>query len=133
MSRSAQLATGWTCDGCGVTAGNVDREPVPLPPTWIETEAGRFCLVCRRQRAAEAALEAAPSGSPVAARAKLRRAALIEFEVSRTPEQTDGTIARACRTSAAAVTRARRRLQLPDPPPPSAESRAKLGRTATLD
>jgi hypothetical protein len=125
MSRGTALATKWTCDGCGVSAARIDREPVPLPDAWVECADGRFCLVCRRQRAAEAALDAAPDDSPVDARAKLRRAALIEFEVSRTPHETDGTIARACRTSAAAVTRARRRLELPDPPPPSPESRAK--------
>lgn len=125
MSREANLATKWTCDGCGVTAGRIDREPVPLPDAWEVSVEGCFCLVCRRQRAADAALEAAPSDSPVDARAKLRRAALIEFEVSRTPDETDGTIARACRTSAAAVTRARRRLRLPDPPPPSPEAQAE--------
>lgn len=125
MSGGTSLAKSWTCDGCGVTAGRIDREPVPLPDAWIDSAEGCFCLVCRRQRAADAALDAAPSDSPVDTRAKLRRAALIEFEVSRTPDETDGTIARACRTSAAAVTRARRRLQLPDPPPPSPESRAK--------
>lgn len=123
MSPDASLARKWTCDGCGVTTSRIDREPVPLPATWIQSTDGRFCLVCRRQRAAEAALDAAPSDSPRDARAKLRRAALIEFEVIRTPEETDGTIARACRTSAAAVTRTRRRLQLPDPPSPSAKSR----------
>ncbi len=128
--RQASLATKWTCDGCGVTAGRIDREPVPLPAAWAESAEGCFCLVCRRQRAADAALQAAPSDSPVDARAKLRRAALIEFEVSRTPDETDGTIARACRTSAAAVTRARRRLQLPDPPPPSPEARAGKLRAA---
>jgi len=122
---AASLATKWTCDGCGVSAGRIDHEPVPLPDAWEESLEGCFCLVCRRHRAAEAALDAAPSGSPVDTRAKLRRAALIEFEVSRTPDETDGTIARACRTSAAAVTRARRRLQLPDPPSPSPEARAK--------
>jgi hypothetical protein len=114
MSSTTSLSRSWTCDGCGVTASRIDREPVPLPDTWIETEEGCFCLVCRRQRAGEAALEAAPD-SPLHARAKLRRTALIEFEVSRTPEQTDGTIARACRTSTAVVTQARRRLRLPEP------------------
>ena len=114
MSPATSLARSWTCDGCGVTASRIDRESVPLPTTWIETEEGCFCLVCRRQRAAEEALVAAPN-SPLNARAKLRRTALIEFEVSRTPEQTDGTIARACRTSTAVVTQARRRLRLPDP------------------
>jgi len=114
MSTAAAASRSWTCDGCGVTASRIDREPVPLPATWIESEEGCFCLVCRRQRAADAALEAMPD-SPLNARAKLRRTALIEFEVSRTPEQTDGSIARACRTSTAVVSQARRRLRLPDP------------------
>jgi hypothetical protein len=125
MSATQTLATKWTCEGCGVSAGRIDGESVPMPSNWIDSSEGVYCLICRRERAAEAALDAAPSDSPVAERAKLRRAALIEFEVSRTPDHTDGIIARACRTSVSAVTRARRRLELPDPPPTSAESRAK--------
>jgi hypothetical protein len=125
MSTACVAAKKWTCEGCGVSAGRIDGEPVPMPATWIDSSEGLFCLICRRERAAEAALDDAPSDSPVAERAKLRRAALIEFEVSRTPDHTDGIIARACRTSVSAVTRARRRLELPDPPPSSAESRAK--------
>jgi hypothetical protein len=131
MSATKDLAKKWTCDGCGVSAGRIDGEPVALPDSWVASTEGHFCLVCRRDRAAEAALESAPTGSPVEARAKLRRAALIEFEVSRTPDHPDGVIARACRTSVTAVTRARRRLELPDPPAPSAESRAKRRRAAS--
>lgn len=123
MSRARELAEKWTCDGCGVSAGRIDGEPAPMPAAWVSSAEGRFCLICRRDRAAEAALDSAPSDSPIDARAKLRRAALIEFEVSRTPDQGDGQIARACRTSVSAVTRARRRLQLPDPPPHSKASR----------
>jgi hypothetical protein len=131
MSEAKSVARKWTCDGCGVSAGRIDGEPVALPATWVSSADGRFCLVCRRDRAAEAALDSAPTGSPVDARAKLRRAALIEFEVSRTPDHPDGVIARACRTSVTAVTRARRRLELPDPPAPSAESRAKRRRATS--
>jgi hypothetical protein len=126
MSRTAaSAATKWTCDGCGVSAGRIDGEPVPMPSTWVASSEGLYCLGCRRERAGEAAIEAAPSDSAVADRAKLRRAALIEFEVSRTPDHPDGVIARACRTSVSAVSRARRRLELPDPPPASKASRAK--------
>jgi hypothetical protein len=122
---TATPATKWTCGSCGVSAGRMDGTPVPMPSSWTSSAEGTYCLVCRRERAAEAALDAVPSDSPIAERAKARRAALVEFEVSRTPEQTDGIIARACRTSVSAVTRARRRLELPDPPPTSEESRAK--------
>lgn len=125
MSTATAAAKKWTCDGCGVSAGSIDGKPVPMPSSWAKSAEGTFCLVCRRDRAAEAALDSVPSDSPIAERAKARRAALIEFEVSRTPDHTDGIIARACRTSVSAVTRARRRLELPDPPPTSEESRAK--------
>jgi len=131
MSGRQETARNWTCDCCGVTASRSSGEPAPLPATWVSTVDGRFCLVCRRERAADAALDAAPSGSPVDVRAKLRRAALIEFEVSRTPDHADGAIARACRTSVSAVTRARRRLQLPDPPSPTARARANRRGTAS--
>jgi hypothetical protein len=130
MSREPDMAKKWTCDGCGVSASRIDGEPVPLPDAWVSTTEGCFCLICRRERAADAALEAAPSDSPVDARAKLRRAALIEFEVSRTPDHADGTIARACRTSVTAVTKARRRLRLPDPPPSIKDTSAKRRATA---
>jgi len=112
VSPGVGLARQWTCDGCNVTASRIDREPVPLPAAWVESPDGRFCLVCRRSRAAEAALDAAPSGTPDA-RAKLRRAALIEFEVSRRPDHGDGMIAKACRSSVSAVAAARQRLDLP--------------------
>ena len=125
MSSATAAAKKWTCEGCGVSAGSIDGKPVPMPSSWVKSAEGTFCLICRRERAAEAALDSAPSDSPIAERAKLRRAALIEFEVSRTPDHTDGIIARACRTSVSAVTRARRRLELPDPPPTSEEARAK--------
>jgi hypothetical protein len=125
MSAATAAAKKWTCEGCGVSAGSIDGKSVPMPSSWAKSAEGTFCLVCRRERAAEAALDAVPSDSPIAERAKLRRAALIEFEVSRTPDHTDGIIARACRTSVSAVTRARRRLELPDPPPTSEEARAK--------
>jgi hypothetical protein len=108
----------------------MDGEAVALPTVWESSAKGRFCLICRRERAAEAALESAPSNSPVDARAKLRRAALIEFEVARTPEHPDGVIARACHTSVTAVTRARRRLHLPDPAPLQG-GRAKRRQTAS--
>lgn len=115
MSPVKDEATVWTCDRCAVSAGRIDGGSTPLPASWESSAQGRFCLTCRRERAADAALEAAPSGSPIDARAKLRRAALIEFEVARTPDHPDGVIARACHTSVVAVTRARHRLRLPDP------------------
>lgn len=126
MSHDPNRAKKWTCNQCGVSVSRINGEPTPLPGTWASSADGRFCLICRRERAANAALESAPSDSPLAVRAQLRRAALIEFEVSRTPGHSDGTIAKACRTSASAVAKARSRLRLPDSPPPlSPRTRAK--------
>ena len=123
MSQSPRRAKKWTCDQCGMSAGRIDGGRSPLPGTWDSSAAGRFCLSCRRERAADAVLESVPSGSRDA-RAKLRRTALIEFEVRRTPDRPDGTIAKACRTSVVAVTKARSRLRLSDSLPPSKSRRA---------
>jgi hypothetical protein len=131
MSPTQTLSKKWTCDRCGVTTSRIDGEATQPPDSWARTAEGQFCLVCRREQAADKALNSAPDGSPVAERAKLRRAALIEFEVSRTPDHADGVIARACRTSVSAVTKARRNLQLPDPPPPSKAARAKQREVAS--
>jgi hypothetical protein len=106
----------WTCDKCGMSTGRIDGGTTPLPSTWASSADGRFCLMCRRDLAASAAVESAPSDSPLAERTQRGRAALIEFEVSRTPDRTDGAIAKACRTSVSAVAKARGRLRLPAPP-----------------
>lgn len=121
MSRHGAVAGRWTCDECGVSAGRIDGAPTALPDSWISSAEGDFCLTCRRHRAGEAALDAAPGDSDRDARAKLRRTGLIEFEVRRTPDRTDGSIAKACRTSAVAVAAARRRLLLREGPPPGSD------------
>jgi len=80
------------------------------PPHWFTDEAGdHFCLACRRERAVEIALDDAPDAS-TEARAKLRSAAVVEFELERDPERTEGEIARSARTSIGAVRKARKRL-----------------------
>ncbi|MGD9735854.1 MAG: hypothetical protein AB7V58_09645 [Solirubrobacterales bacterium] len=113
-SRS-KLAKRWTCNGCGVSVGRIGGEKVELPDSWTSDRHGTYCLICRRERAAQEALEAAPEDSGLEERAKLRRSALIEFEVRRRPGHGDGEIARTCRSSVAAVAAARRRLKIPKP------------------
>ncbi len=115
MSTATPTAKKWTCDRCGVAVGRIDDAPLPFPEAWAHEGGGTFCLGCRRDRAAEAALDSAPEDSPVEVRAKLRRAALIEFEVRRRPDHNDGAIAKACRSSVSAVAAARQRLELPAP------------------
>lgn len=116
MSAPRETAQQWTCDQCGVSAGRIDGARAAIPDTWESSAAGRFCLICRRDRAANAAVDAAPSDLPRTDRAQLRRAALIEFEVRRQPDRPNNAIANACRASAVAVAAARQRLHLPDPP-----------------
>lgn len=89
----------------------MDGSPTPLPEFWASSDDGYFCLVCRRRRAVDAALDAAPNDTGRDRRVKLGRAGLVEFEVRRTPERSDGEIARACRTSAAAVKATRQQMR----------------------
>jgi hypothetical protein len=112
---SARTANKWTCDECGVSVSRVGGDQVELPKSWSSSPEGIFCLLCRRERAAQAALDAAPADCGLEDRAKLRRAALVEFEVRRRPNHGNGEIAKACRSSVAAVIAARKRLKLPAP------------------
>jgi len=107
MSVAVPTASKWTCDRCGVSVSRMSGERVPLPDSWTTAADGRFCLTCRRERAAEAALDAAPEDCSNDARAKMRRSGLLEFEVRREPDRADNAIAKACHTSASAVARAR--------------------------
>jgi hypothetical protein len=105
-----------------MSVSRIDGERTSLPEAWAASNDGRFCLLCRRDRAAQAAIAAAPADSSVEVRAEIRRAALIEFEVRRNPENPDGVIAKACRSSAPAVAKARERLKIPPPQPQRARN-----------
>lgn len=110
MTAAAPTARRWTCDRCQVSVGRMDDGQAPLPESWVIGADGSFCLTCRRERASEAALEAAPLDCSNDVKAKARRAGLIEFEVRRTPDLPDNAIARACRTSASAVAATRQAI-----------------------
>jgi hypothetical protein len=112
---SQKKAKKWTCAECGVSVSSADGASVSMPESWSRSDEGTFCLLCRRERAAQAALDSAPADCGLEERAKLRRAALIEFEVRRRPNHGNGEIAKACRSSVAAVVAARKRLKLPAP------------------
>lgn len=80
------------------------------PPHWARHDGLDYCLVCRRERAVELAIEDAGPGITIADRAKLRSSAVVEFEIERAPERTEGEIAKASKTSIGAVRKARKRL-----------------------
>lgn len=104
----------WTCDRCGVTASRLDGESAAQPSSWTDSEEGRFCLICQRTRAGEAALERAPAGASRDESQQLRRTGLIEFEMRRMPDKRDGAIASACGTSPGTVAAVRRALDAAD-------------------
>ena len=104
-----------TCGRCEVTASwapGTDRPALPIG--WILEDGDRFCLSCRRERAAEAVVIG--DDVPAAEIPKLRSAARIEFEIKREPDLPDSRIAKACRTSTMTVRKARARIGLPPPP-----------------
>ena len=113
MSATATpTAAEWTCACCEMTsrwlAGN---EPPELPPHWVREDGEFYCLACRRQRAAQAGLESAPSEATGEERVKLRRTALIEFEIERDPDRSNGEIAKVARCSVPAVLKVRKQLE----------------------
>ena len=96
-------AVRWSCTRCQVSVGRMDGEPALLPTSWTQAEEEVLCLTCSRAQAGEAAMESAPATTSREDRVKLRRTALIAFEIDRVPEAANRTIALACRTSSAAV------------------------------
>ena len=54
---SITTAKKWTCDECGVSISRMGGERVELPETWSRGKEGTYCLICRRERAARAALD----------------------------------------------------------------------------
>jgi hypothetical protein len=102
----------WSCARCGVSVGRMDGEPALLPASWSRSEDQLLCLTCSRAQAGDAAMDSAPAAVSREDRVRLRRTALIEFEIGRAPEAANATIARACRTSSAAVASVRDELEL---------------------
>jgi hypothetical protein len=107
----AAEAVRWSCARCEVSVGRIDGEPTLLPTSWSRADGHVLCLACSRAEAGEAALGSAPAASSREDRVRLRRTALIEFEIGRVPEAPNRTIALACRTSSAAVAAVRDELE----------------------
>lgn len=122
----AAEAVRWSCARCEVSVGRIDGEPTLLPASWSRADGRVFCLTCRRARAGEAAMNSAPAASSPEELVRLRRTALIEFEIGRAPEAPNRTIALACRTSSAAVVGVRNELEqgTPTAAPPDLDARS---------
>jgi hypothetical protein len=104
-------AVRWSCTRCEVSVGRMDGERTLLPASWSQSDDQVLCLTCSRAQAGEAAMDSAPAASSREDRVKLRRTALIEFEIDRAPEAPNRTVALACRTSPAAVAAVRTKLE----------------------
>jgi uncharacterized Zn finger protein (UPF0148 family) len=104
-------AVRWSCARCQVSVGRIDGERTVMPASWSRSDGEVLCLVCSRAQAGEAAMDSAPAASSREDRVKLRRTALIEFEIDRAPEAANRTVALACRTSPAAVVAVRNKLK----------------------
>jgi len=107
----AAEAVRWSCARCQVSVGRIDGEPTLLPASWSRDAEEILCLTCSRARAGETAMDSAPDAISREERVRLRRTALIEFEIDRAPEAPNRTIALACRTSSAAVAAVRTELE----------------------
>ncbi len=62
-------------------------------------------------------MESAPESTSADDRSRLRRRAVIEFEIERTPEAPDRVVASACRTTSRAVAAVRDEMTCDSPVP----------------
>ena len=98
----------FTCARCEVVSRWTEGLGAATPPNWVKQNGLYYCLVCRRERAVDDAIAAAGDVS-TADRAKLRSSAVVDFEIARDPNRTEGEIAKAARASIGAVRKARKR------------------------
>jgi hypothetical protein len=109
----------WSCARCDVSVGRIDGGPADLPETWTQADGVSYCLICSRAMVGEAAMESAPDTSSREELMRVRRDAVIEFEIDRTPEAPNRVIAHACRTSLMTVATVRRTLDADSSTKPS--------------
>jgi hypothetical protein len=88
------------------------HERKSAPAGWETKPGGKsHCLRCRRADAAEMAIEKAPANTTREERAKIRAAAILDFEILRDPDRPNGEIAKVVRCSVPAVVKSRRRIE----------------------
>jgi hypothetical protein len=103
----------WRCERCDVSISYMAGHERKGPPAGWETKSGgkSHCLRCRRADAAEMAIEKAPDNTTREERAKIRAAAILDFEILRDPDRPNGEIAKVVRCSVPAVVKSRRRIE----------------------
>ena len=126
MRAVATDAIRWSCARCGVSAGRIDGKRVSLPATWTRSGKRIFCLSCSRALAGDEAMDSAPADSSREDLVRIRRAGMIEFEISRSPDAPNRTIAQVCRTSTGTVAAVRQASM--EPPAGAAGNRFRGSR-----
>jgi hypothetical protein len=102
----------WRCERCDVTISYMPgHERKAAPAGWDMNGGKSHCLRCRRAEAAEQAIERAPADTTREERAKIRAAAILDFEILRDPDRPNGEIAKVVRCSVPAVVKSRRRIE----------------------
>jgi hypothetical protein len=110
--KPSKASQKWRCEDCDVTISYMPGHERKGPPAGWETKGKRsYCLRCRRAAAAEAAIQAAPDSTTREERAKLRAAAILDFEILRDPDRPNGEIAKVVRCSVPAVLKSRKRVE----------------------
>lgn len=102
----------FTCVRCEMTSRWTEGLRAGMPPNWARDNGLHYCLACRRERAIEDAIVRAGDVT-MAERAKLRTSAVVEFELERDPDRTEGEIAKSARASIGAVRKARQGKRRP--------------------
>ena len=111
-SAHRKSAQQWRCERCDVTISYMPGHERKDPPAgWSKAGGKSHCLRCRRADAAEQAIESAPDNTTREERAKIRAAAILDFEILRDPDRPNGEIAKVVRCSVPAVVKSRRRIE----------------------
>jgi hypothetical protein len=110
--KTSKPSQKWRCEDCDVTISYMPGHERTGPPAGWETKSSRsYCLRCRRNAAAEDAIQAAPDSTTREERAKIRAAAILDFEIIRDPNRPNGEIAKVVRCSVPAVLKSRKRVE----------------------
>jgi hypothetical protein len=109
----------WRCSDCKVSVSfAADRAP-DQPDGWVKKSNKWVCLRCQRERV----MDMAASGQGADGWAS-RREALMEFELLRTPNESDVVIAKRANCSTGHVRKARQNLKNAGKLPKSNRSKA---------
>lgn len=111
-SASKTSSQKWRCERCDVTISYMPGHERKGPPAgWNVKDGKSHCLRCCRVEAAEEAVQRAPADTNREERAKIRAAAILDFEILRDPDRPNGEIAKVVRCSVPAVVKSRRRIE----------------------